>query len=526
MASPLLGVARPTTTADPYAPTPADLARAQAIRRAWDAYNGVFHGGDEQWPLLWEKGREPNPNVIVNRCGPAADTDVSWLFGESVGISLPNAPADAQEYLDHVWGVSQDQSSDDDKMALLQELATNGAVTGHAFLKIVWEEDSGQRYPELVVLDSSMVRVRTAPHNAKVPICYLVEYACPDPQQPGTSGTFRQVTELVDRDGQQQLTGRSDPDDTWTITDYFKPANSEHFLQQGDPRTWPYPWSPIEGCAHLARPNAYWGRPRLTPDVIHTNEVLCRVASNRHKIGLAHGHPVLYTVSLGNTQGEIRHKPGTILKVASDIKAVEASGALPELAAEEQDRRADMDEQTHIPSQAFGRITTQGLRLPQSGVAIRLGYGSLVADVMRERRTYGALVVRVSQHLLELRNPAWADQEVQLTWQDPLPSDDLQQAQYVQVGVLTGLMSKQTGAEKLGLDWETERDRMEEEDQASAQAFSKGQGMPPGTTGGDMAVVPPGQAPHVPVPPGQPGAQPASGQQAAAMAGLPGGTTA
>lgn len=504
---------------DPYAKSAADKRRDEATARAWDAYMGRFHGGDPQWPLLWKAGKEPNPNVIINRCGPAVDTDVAWLMGEPITITLADgAPQAAQDYVDEVWGVSSDDSSDDDKMSLLQELATNGAICGTAYVKIVWDEegegesdDSGQAYPELVVLDSTMVRVRTAPHNAKVPICYIIEYAVPDEKSyDGTPGTFRQVIELQDADGVQKLTGKSDPDDTWTITDYYRAPKAQTFVQQGAVRIWPYAWSPVDGCPHIAQPNSFYGRPRITPDVIHVNEAICTVASNVNKIGMRHGHPILYTIKSGSNQRALRHEPGTIMEVSSDVKAVEAYGDLQHLMAFEEDLRADFDEETHTPSQAFGRIKDIP-RLPQSGIAIRLGYGPLIADITKERRTYGALIRRVTKHLLELKNTAWGEYAVTLGWQDPLPADDLQQAQVVQAASTLGVMSKQTAAEKFGLDWEVEHGRMQDEDAADMRAMTAGQQIPQLPAAGDVSQP---QSQQQPVPgnaASEPGQAPATG---------------
>jgi len=493
---------------DPYAPSREDEERHQHMLRAWDAYNGRFKGGNEQWPLLWKTGKEPNPNVIINRCGPAVDTDVSWLFGESLSISLRKAPKAAQAYVDEVWGVSSDESSDDDKMALLQELATNGAVTGHAYLKIVWDEDGGMEYPQLAVLDSTQVRVITDPHNVKLPVCYIIEYQVPDPNsRQGAMAVFRQVIELVDPDGDVARDGSmlGDDDATWQITDYLKPANSTVFAPQGESVTWPYNWAPIDSCPHMVQANRFYGRPRLTRDVIHVNEAICMVASNINKIGLRHGHPVLYTIKGGANQRALRHEPGTIIEVSSPVQAVEAHGDLEHLMQFEEDLRADFDEETHVPAQAFGRQKDIP-RTPVSGVAIRLGYGPLLADIIKERRTYGALIRRVTQHLLELKDEAWASFAVTLGWQDPLPADDLQQAQVVQAAVAVGVMSKQTAADKFGLDWEVEQARMQEEDADAMEAFNKGQGMPPAT---------PMMPPATPTTPGAPahGEQPAQGGQ-------------
>lgn len=487
----------------------------QRMGRAWDAYHGCFKGGNEQWPLLWKPGKEPNPNIIINRCGPAADTDVSWLMGESVSISLKEAPDDAQTYVDQVWGVSSDDSSDDDKMSLLQELAVNGAVTGHAYLKIVWDEQT-MDYPQVVVLDSSQVRVITDPHNVKLAVCYIIEYQMPDPaSREGAMGVYRQVLELVDPDGDVSRDGTllGDTDASWQITDYFKPANSETFTPQGDPVIWPYNWAPIDSCPHMVKANHFYGRPRLTEDVIHVNEAICTVASNINKIGLRHGHPILYTIKPGANQQALRHEPGTIMQVSSDIKAVEAHGDLEHLMKQEEDLRADFDEETHVPAQAFGRQTDIP-RTPVSGVAIRLGYGPLLADIKKERRTYGALIRRVTQHLLILKNVAWDDIAVELDWKDPLPADDLQQAQVTQAADAIGVISKKSAATRFGLTWEIEQKNMQDEQQAQIEAFAKGQGLPP-TPPMSPTAQQPGQppAPGTANQAGEPGQSPALAPQ-------------
>ena len=471
----------PNNARDLYAATEADKRRAQAYKRAADAYDGMFHGGDPQWPLLWKTGKEPNPNIIINRCGPAVDTDVSWLMGDDVSITLgEKADKAAQEYVDAVWGVSTDDSSDDDKMSLLQELATNGAIYGTAYLKIVWDEDDeDQEYPELCVLDSSMVRVQTEPHNAKVVRCYIIEYAVPDPtSKDGTPGMFRQVIEVQDADNDHDTEGDNDADAYWTITDYFRTARQGVFLQVGKPRIWPYTWAPIEACAHIQKPNSFYGRPRITPDVIHVNEAICTIASDINKIGIRHGHPILYTIKTGSNQRALRHEPGTIMEVSSDVKAVEAHGDLQHLMEFEEDLRADFDEETHVPAQAFGRQQDVA-KLPQSGIAIKLGYLTLIADIKKERRTYGAMIRRVTKHLLEMKDKSWADYPVTLGWQEPLPTDDAAISQLVSTAKQAG-MSDHFLCNLLDVDYEQEMEYRREEQKEAMRAAMQGQGAMPG----------------------------------------------
>lgn len=506
----------PVGNADPYKPTREDEKRAHDMHRAWDAYDGIFGGGSPQWPLTWETGKEPNPNVIPNLCGPIADADVSWLMGESISIdakemadSNRKLPEEAQQYLDAVWGTSSDDSSDDDKMALLQELATNGAITGTAFLKIVAQVDANtkqlldpEEYPELVVLDSRHVRVRTDPHNVKLVTCYIIEYPMPDPDRPQDEpGMFRQTIELVDPDGRATSDGtyaNDDDDATWQITEYFRQHNRTNFVQTKPAEVWPFPWAPIDGCAHLMRACRYYGRPRITPDVIHLNEAIALVSSNIAKVIISHAHPVLFIVSPGANVQDRRYEPGMILQVSSKIEAVQAHGDIQHMLADLADLRGNLDQVSHVPAQAFGRQDVIP-RTPVSGVAIRLGYGSLLSDITKERRTYGALIRRISQRLLCLYNSDWESAQVELSWQDPLPADDLQQAQVIQTAIAAGVMSKRTGATNMGLDWDNEQENMTEEGQATVNGMAQGtvvpQYPPSAPQPGQPARQRPGQSP-------------------------------
>src|SRR6185312_13228249 len=71
------------------------------------------------------------------------------------------------------------------------------------------------------------------------------------------------------------------------------------------------------------------------------------------------------------------------------------------------------------------------------------------------------------------------DVEIKLTWQDPLPSDDLAEAQEWQIKVSNLGYSQYTAIEETGGNPELEADRKAEEQQQQVTAFSQGKGMPP-----------------------------------------------
>jgi hypothetical protein len=75
-------------------------------------------------------------------------------------------------------------------------------------------------------------------------------------------------------------------------------------------------------------------------------------------------------------------------------------------------------------------------------------------------------------------NPAWADAQVELSWQDPLPADDLQQAQVLQTLLAAGVMSKREAASNLGYDWDKMQEEITEEGQATVKGMAQGTVVP------------------------------------------------
>ena len=105
-----------------------DRRRLQRIHRALQMYRG-----DQPKPLRVLPG-EPDDNMRINMAGLVVDTGVDALFGQDVPIEIVDdadqVDTEVTDYLDTVWGMNGG-------MLLWQAVATNGAVSGHAALRIV-----------------------------------------------------------------------------------------------------------------------------------------------------------------------------------------------------------------------------------------------------------------------------------------------------------------------------------------------------------------------------------------------------
>jgi hypothetical protein len=462
--------------------------RLRNMRNAWKAYNG-----DLENPLKVEVG-QPDDNVTLNRCGPIVDKGVSFLFGQAVKIEAvaeaqnvaaiieslkdepdeeddPQPSADGtppppaapkppkatpkpatpiQDWINGFWG------DDDDRMTLLSNAALNGGVCGQAFLKLV-PPGPRARYPRLVVLDPTLLRVITSPDDCTVALAYIIEYPA------GNDMQKRQVITRIDPDNSTGEYGGDDPNDTWTIYNYVRTtANSvldAPWVLVGEPLEWPYPFPPIFDGQNLPNPNERWGRPDITPDIIKVNKALNFTESNTARIIKYHAHPKTYaigtgakTIDVGVNEMIVFDSPDAKignLEMTSDL------GSSLNFAAT---LRSDMDEQSRVPAVALGRLAD----LPKgniSGVALQLLFQPLIEKTVQKRRLYGQLIRAITRAALVLGDviavEEWEDYEIELHWQNLLPVDDLAAAQTALALVEVGV-SQDTVIQELGYDPDAE----------------------------------------------------------------------
>ena len=475
----------PAQTGQPvYKISDADKARQKRIQEAWEAYDGELEPPLEPMP----DGRDPN--VRTNRISPAIERMADFLFGDELGITVgQNDPQEAQDFLDLVWGDKEE------RLPLLQELCMNGSMAGQAFLRIV-PNQTGDKF-ELVAIDPSTVFVKTAPQNCKKVLLYCIQY-CEDDKQNGQDVKVHYHEEIVriGPDGKPS-TGDTGDTDTWSIQHWTMITSAGQDPEQGtwtpagEPIPWPYPFPPMDGCPNLIRPNSPWGKPDSTKDLIAVNEALNFVQSNINSVNMIYGAPILYSNGMG--QGIMEIPVGRIIgtghpdakissvPIASDqANALSFSGNL---------RRA-MDELTGVPGIATGD-TSEMAKGNISGIALETFFMPLIKSTKRKRCTYGKLIIDTSKRLLIL-NRMSPDIKITLSWQNPLPQDDLPAIQGALAKKQLGI-SNRTLQEELGYDPDEEARRSQEEDAQALVNFSKGQGFPPMPPNQQPGQQPPGQ---------------------------------
>lgn len=448
-----------------YEITEDDRKRQKLIQQAWKAYEGELD------PPLQKTPEGLDPNVMTNQCGPVADRGVEFLFGLELEISVEEgAPAEAQKILDKIWGRKEK------RIPLLQKLAYNGAMAGQPFLRVVPEPKGTFR---LVVVDPSTVFVQTAPQDCETVLLYCIEY-CANQKVNGSPRQVYYREEIAridpDHDGDDG-DPFADVDANWQIQHWTRVGDRGPWMPAGEPILWPYSFPPLFSCQNLPRPNSFWGKADITPDVIGVNNALNTEQSCINLDIILYGQPILYATGTGEQIIDI--KPGKIIGLPlseSKIVAVPIASDIANALKFAADLRSSIDEQTGVPGVATGRIADMP-RGNLSGIAIELLFMAILKKTDKKRCTYGEMIIDVSKALLVL-NGLSGEIDIMLAWQNPLPHDDLPSVQAA-LAKKEIAISNTTLQRELGYDPEEEAALAASEDERKLIMFNRGQGMPP-----------------------------------------------
>lgn len=443
-------------------PSPAEL------RAAWDAYQGRFSG-----PLTPLEG-QPDLNILTNRVGPMVRTGVDFLFGPVLKMQTSAGDA-AQKVIEAAWG------NEDMRMSTLARMRINGGVYGHVFAKIVPPKAgtaSAENPPRIVILNPELMSVETDPDDCELVMCYCITYAATAVD--GEPIQKRQTVRRIDPDGDDDTTATGEDTDTcWLIEDWVRADDTSDWQRVGEPQEWPYRFAPIVDWQNYPNPNDHWGARDIDDSVVNLNRNLHLIESNINSVQFSHGHPWLF--STGADTNGITPTPGVLTDLGSPdatVMAISASGDLANMMNFAAMVRQDMDEASGNPGVATGRIT----ELPHgaiSGITIRLLYGPRLMRTEHERRLYGQGIRHICRAVLGICGQAEAAlEDIDLTWQDPLPSDDLAMAQMALALQQLGL-SDHTLFAMIGQNWDTEQEYKKQEAATKMSAFAQGAGMPP-----------------------------------------------
>ena len=406
-----------------------ELERQMRFRRAWEAYHG------EQPKPLKVRAGEPDDNARVNYARLIVNKGVSILFGQDVTFELDETQRTrAEEWLDECW-----QSIGG--MLLLQKLALNGGVCGHAWAKVLPAKAGhmpGLAYPRVVVLDPANVSVGLAPDDIEEIVWYKIQYNAVDPN----TGAPLVRRQWIRPDGNR-----------WQITDEeSRDGGSWVTLAE---TLWPYPWAPVIDCQNLPLPNEFWGMADLEDDVLGLNASIDFVLSNLKRIIRFHAHPKTWARGVSKDQLDINVDSVILLNNdAAELHNLEMQSDLSSSITLYDRLREALHEVSQVPEVATGKLGNVG---QLSGLALQILYQPLIEKTEVKRRSYGALLVELNRRLLELGGFG-PDNRTVLHWPQMLPDDQMATRQVALIDQQLGV-SEDTLLQQLGYDPELERQK-------------------------------------------------------------------
>lgn len=414
------------------------ILQSEAERLAHYVTCWKYYDGDHTKPLKVKTG-EPDDNVIINLSKLIVDKGVSFLFGKDVGFELAEGTeTPEEEYLAKVWKRNR-------KMTLLSQVALNGGVTGHFFVKIM-ADGIEKGIPRLVNLDPAYVRPVWDPDDVDRVLWYKIEYAAVNVD--GDSPIYKKqlITRMEDGDGVTR---------TWLLQWYEAIRGRKYELVREE--EWDWPWPPIVDSQNLPAPNEYFGTSDL--EDADLNDAVNFSASNILRILRYHAHPKTWGKGFKASQVEIGVNDMIILPSADAM--VDNLEMESDLASSRQymaDLMGAFREVSRTPQLDPARVNIGAL----SGFALRILYGPLLEKTETKRRLYGDMLVELNRRLLDLGG--FGDGHyTTLHWADPIPFDPREETDALKADRELGIVSQETMATKRGYDWSVEGARLESE---------------------------------------------------------------
>ena len=306
------------------------------------------------------------------------------------------------------------------------------------------------KYTRLVLLNSEYLTIETSKDDAALVTAYIIEYRVLEDE---IEVTYRETTALQE-------------DETWLVT---MEVSRDRLNDQWDTissEPWLYTFPPIIHWKNMPTINSIYGSSELD-DIAVLQDKYNFVASNIVKMVRLQAHKQLWQrgqfADTTNGTKPLEIGPDKIVKLVGDgaeIGAVDLNTDITGSREFMNDLRRDLYDVMRVVD-----ISTIKDKLGQlTNYSARLLYSDMLTKIQTKRMLFGEMLEELNRRLLVLSGKSGEESRPgEVIWQDPLPTNRVEDVQVDMQLISAGIVSKQAIAEKYGLDWETEQERMAEE---------------------------------------------------------------
>jgi len=264
-------------------------------------------------------------------------------------------------------------------------------------------------------------------------------------------------------------------EESWLIRE-FQRAPQQRDWQLSQEIGWPYPFGPVYDWQNLPDYESYYGAPDIGEPEL--NDAFNLVASNINRILKIHAHPK--TIGIGVRPGDLQETAidafWTVQNPQAQIKNLEMQSDLGSSM-----RYLEFLQAAFFSVHSAVDLTSMKDRIGQlTNFGLRTLFKDALDKLQTKRELYGAGLVEISRRALMMLG--FDDPQVDIQWGDPLPWNDFEEIQSLEKELELGLISKRTAAELRERDWETEQERIAEEQAQEGnlgerllRAFERGQ---------------------------------------------------
>lgn len=431
-----------------------DIAKREIEARAkLHALNLKYYHGQHAKPLKIIRGVDDN--VLQNWCGQAVDSTLSFLFPSMPRIETGDTALD--EAANRLWAASGG-------VTLLGKIALNGALTGHAFARLVDEDP----IPRIVNLNPQFIIKWVDKTDTGRLLWYEQQWADAGGKDkgPGLGGETKRRKDFVPvRDANGNIVN-------WEIVEYV--LDGPEWVRNDSPVMWGAAAPPIADWQHLPVPNTIYGAHELPH--ARLNDDANRIASNINRIIRFHAYP--RTIGTGMR--------------ANDVEETGVNGfwAIPSKDARIQnlEMRSDLGASMAMLDRLKSAFFRQSRVIIPPGeidafrgvtnLGIRATYMPMIAKNSTLRRQYGEGIKALTRTGLALMGFNLPDDlQITLEWGEALPIDEAEEFRLIDQMRTGGYISMQTARGRLGLDSAFEDELIMEEMARYGAAF-EGQTIP------------------------------------------------
>lgn len=413
-----------------------------------------------------------DPNVIINRDGQAIDARLNFFFPDMFSMQLDEDEPTTEEPSEDTADAPKENPTeveifdiieDNGGASLLQDCGLFGELMGHIYVRIyatikpVGKNEDGQdtyavddTMPyRIVALNPSTIITYWSAEDKDTVLWYEHQY---------TSDRKYKV-DYVNLNAQGGY--------GWLIKKYRMNNNAWQFMSE---EAWPLLNGPIVDWQHLREPRSYYGRSSLGASRL--NDALNKVASDVKQILRYHAAPRI--IGKGVNPADIQSTsidgfmtiPASTSEAQTDVKSLEMQS----------DLTSSMNflnylDGAHAADMKIARISSTEALKNITNLGLKVAFADLLAETTRVHRNHSAGWRKIVLTIMELQNKPIEGVKPKITWPMALPMSELEATQTVQMQIDMGVLSKESAAGVLNIDWQQEQERLDSEG-ADAQAMA------------------------------------------------------